>query len=196
MPSFDKHSAAQIPERVEEIDWDLWRPVDQGTLLFVQRRDEILLIEKKRGLGAGYLNGPGGRLEPGESPQVGAIREAREELCIEAKDPVLMGELKFQFRDGYSIHVWVFLAEDFSGEPTETAEAAPVWAPVNRIPYDSMWEDDRHWLPLLLERKPFRGRFLFDRKQMLDYDLIVDGGNLPVSKQSSGAAESKPESST
>ena len=51
------------------------------TLLFVIRAGQILLIHKKRGLGAGKINGPGGRLHLGESPLHGAVREVKEELC-------------------------------------------------------------------------------------------------------------------
>lgn len=195
MPKSDNRPGGQEPHRVDAIDWNLWAPEDRGTLLFVQRRNQILLIRKKRGLGAGYLNGPGGRLEPGEAPRAGAIRETREELCIEAKDPILMGELMFQFTDGYSIHVWVFHSLDFSGEPTETAEADPVWVAVDRIPYESMWEDDRYWLPLLLERKRFKGRFVFDRKRMLDHELIVTDNLSCRSQEASHASQSNPEPS-
>ena len=44
----------------------------------------------------------------------------------------------------------VYRAEDFTGIPTETDEAVPVWAPLQAIPYHRMWEDDIYWLPLLL----------------------------------------------
>ena len=67
---------------LEDVDWERWEPRQRATLLFVVRRDEILLIHKKRGLGAGKINGPGGRLEPGETPLACAIREVEEELCV------------------------------------------------------------------------------------------------------------------
>jgi hypothetical protein len=28
---------------------------------------------------------------------------------------------------------------------------APQWFPIDAIPYDKMWPDDRFWLPLLLQ---------------------------------------------
>ena len=76
---------------------------------------------------------------------------------------------RFQFVAGYSIHVWVFRAAGFRGDPVETEEAIPLWTPVDAIPYDEMWADDRLWLPLLLDGKRFDGRFLFDGDQMLGY---------------------------
>ena len=159
---------------MNSIDWANWRPVDQGTLLFIVQRGRVLLIHKKRGLGAGNLNGPGGRLDPGESPVQCALREVKEELLIDPIDPEQIGELQFQFLDGYSIHVWVFFAREFSGSPTETDEAIPFWTPLDEIPYERMWEDDRYWLPLLLERRPFLGRFIFDKDRMLDFQLLEE----------------------
>ena len=52
-----------------------------------------------------------------------------------------MGELFFQFVDGYSIHVWVFRAAGYEGEPAETEEAIPLWFATDEIPYDEMWAD-------------------------------------------------------
>ena len=84
-----------------EIDWDTWSPSDRATLLFVVRNDEILLIRKKRGLGAGKINAPGGRLERGESPLEAAIREVQEEVGVTPTGIRECGELSFQFIDGY-----------------------------------------------------------------------------------------------
>lgn len=159
--------------RLSEIDWDHWTPKDRATLVFVVTDGRILLIHKKRGLGGGRVNGPGGRLEPGETPLEGAIREVQEELKVTPIGVQPAGELSFQFTDGYSIHVYVFTASGYAGEPSETEEAAPFWAPVDAIPFDRMWEDDRLWIPLMLEGRAFRGRFLFDGDVMLDHEIAA-----------------------
>jgi 8-oxo-dGTP diphosphatase len=156
---------------IHDIDWQHWNPGQRATLLFVIESRRILLIHKKRGLGAGTINGPGGRIEPGETPEIAAIREVQEELCITPTDISLSGELFFQFVDGLSIHCTVFRANHYTGEPTETDEAIPRWTDLDRIPYDKMWADDRYWVPLMLDRTPFRGWFLFDGSTMLDRRL-------------------------
>ena len=61
----------------------------------------------------------------------------------------------------------------------ETAEAAPFWADINALPYDQMWEDDRHWLPLLLEGKSFAGFFTFDGDAMLSRVIEIRSQNEP-----------------
>ncbi len=40
-----------------------------------------------------------------------------------------------------------------------------------KIPYHEMWEDDAHWLPLLLKRKKFRGYFVFDGEKLLNHRI-------------------------
>ena len=160
-----------MARRISEIDWQTWEADDPATLVFVVRGGQILLIRKKRGLGAGKINGPGGRLEPGESPLDCAVREVQEELRTTPTALEMCGENRFQFVDGYSTHVYVFRASGCDPDPEETEEAAPIWAPIERIPFDQMWEDDELWLPLALRGRQFSGRFIFDGDTMLDYQV-------------------------
>jgi 8-oxo-dGTP diphosphatase len=153
------------------IDWSTWKPQQLATLGFVQQDNKILLIRKKRGLGAGKINGFGGKLELGETPVQCIIREAEEELRIDLIDPEFRGELFFQFTDGYSLHCAVFVATQFGGIPEETAEAIPVWHPVSQIPFDEMWEDDRLWLNKALDGHRFKGYFYFDGDKMLSHSI-------------------------
>ena len=149
-----------------------WCAVHQATLLFVIVDRKVLLIRKKRGLGAGKINGPGGKLDAGETPQQCALREVSEELCIDAINPQSRGELRFQFIDDYSIHVHVFVADQYRGEPTETDEAIPLWYDIADVPYTEMWADDRVWLPAVLEDSGVDGRFTFDGDKLLEYDVV------------------------
>lgn len=151
--------------------WGDWSPVDRATITFIRRHDQLLLIRKLRGLGAGKINGPGGRVEPGESIEDCASREVQEELCVTPVGLRLLGELRFQFVDGYSIHGHVFLATGYVGTPQSTAEAIPLWTSVQELPYDEMWADDRLWMPHVLEGRRFRGRFLFEGDQMLVHEV-------------------------
>ncbi len=156
---------------LSEVNWSAWHARDPATLVFVIRDGKILLIRKKRGLGRGKINGPGGKLDSGENALQCAVRECHEELGITVRNLECMGEHKFQFVDGYSIHCWVFRTSDFSGEATETPEAVPLWTDIEEIPYEEMWEDDRIWLPMVIQGQPFSARWVFDDDRMLDYDL-------------------------
>ena len=148
------------------MDWKNWIPRERANLCFIVKNERVLLIRKKRGLGAGKINAPGGKIEPNETAVESAIREAREEVGVVPIEPEKRGELYFQFVDGYSLHCVVFIALECKGEPVETAEATPFWQPLDAIPYDEMWEDDQHWLPLLFEGKTFCGYFTFEGEAM------------------------------
>ena len=159
--------------RISDIDWMSWRAVDLATLVFVIRDGQILLIRKKRGLGAGKINGPGGRLEPGEAPEACAVREFREEVGVQAGELVRLGDHRFQFTDGYSTYVHVYRTQEIEGIAVETDEALPLWFDIGEIPFDEMWEDDRYWLPLVLQGRQFAGYWIFEGDRMLDYRLDV-----------------------
>ncbi|MFC1468161.1 8-oxo-dGTP diphosphatase [Verrucomicrobiota bacterium] len=157
--------------KLSDINWQEWQPTEVATLLFVIRDEQILLIRKKRGLGAGKINGPGGRIEKGETPQECAIRETQEELCITPQNVEFCGDLYFQFTSGFSIRGHVYKADDYEGEPTETDEAIPHWFELTKIPYHEMWEDDEIWIPHMLEGKIFSARYIFDGDSMLEHQI-------------------------
>jgi 8-oxo-dGTP diphosphatase len=161
------------PRTLAEIDWTTWQARDLATLTFVVSGARMLLIRKKRGLGAGKINAPGGRLNAGESWRDGAVREVEEELRVTPIDPIYLGENRFQFVDGYSIHVAIFRATAITGVPTETDEAIPMWCDLARLPYEEMWEDDPLWLPHVIDSRRFFGRFVFDGDVMLDHAIDV-----------------------
>lgn len=153
------------------MDWNHWQPKERATLCFIVESDQVLLIEKKRGLGAGKVNGPGGKVEPGESLLQTAIRETQEEIGVTPLAPVLRAELSFQFTDGYSLFCAVFVADDHLGHPVSTVEADPFWSKLDAIPYERMWQDDALWLPQVLAGEKLRGFFIFDSDGMLEHHL-------------------------
>lgn len=158
---------------VASIDWLTWQPDDVATLLFIVEPQRVLLIRKKRGLGAGKINAPGGRLEPGETALGAAIREVEEEIGVTPSQIQAHGTLSFQFVDGYKLKAHVFTAAAFSGTPRETEEAVPIWFPRDALPFDEMWADDALWLPHVLAGDSVEGRFVFDGEHMLDHTLLV-----------------------
>jgi 8-oxo-dGTP diphosphatase len=154
-------------------DWARFAPAERAVIAFAVRNDEILLIHKKRGLGAGKINGPGGRIEPGETAEQAAIRETREEVGVRIRDLTEAAILEFAFLDGYHLAVHVFLAGRAEGTPVETDEAVPFWVRLTEIPYDRMWQDDQYWLPHVLGGSYVSGRFVFDGDSMLSSRLDV-----------------------
>jgi 8-oxo-dGTP diphosphatase len=151
-----------------------------AVLCFVIQDGQVLLIRKKKGLGAGKVNAPGGRIEPGEAPVDAARRETQEEVGLTPHGLARAGELFFRFTDGLDLYCTVFTAQGAQGELTETEEALPFWKDVDAIPYADMWADDAHWVPWMLAGRPFRGTFRFDDDRMLEGRVEpLDGAEAP-----------------
>jgi len=138
----------------------------KATLCLLLKNDEILLAMKKRGFGVGKWNGVGGKVEEGESIKSAAIRELSEEIGVVAAEDNLeeVGDIKFYFTDKpeWAQHMHVFVVRNWEEEPTESEEMRPQWYKLREIPYDSMWADDKHWLPLVLAGKKVEGEFYFN----------------------------------
>lgn len=146
-----------------------------GTICHIIRDGKTLLIRKQKGFGAGKLNAPGGKLKGGEKPEECVIREVFEETGLSLGNLKKHGILHFYFgeKDDPDWIVYVFSSTSFSGELKHSAEGPLEWVGVDRLPYDEMWDDDRHWVPLLLEDRNFSGEFHFDEsgEKLLHHSL-------------------------
>jgi SAM-dependent methyltransferase/8-oxo-dGTP pyrophosphatase MutT (NUDIX family) len=127
---------------------------------------EILLGFKKVGFGEGKYVGIGGTVEAGETVRQTAVRELREEanLIIAEKDLNKAARITFTFpaRPEWNRVVYIFLVRDWRGEPSESREIEPSWFRREAIPYEKMWADAAHWLPLLLDGKVISAGFTFN----------------------------------
>ncbi|XP_075216854.1 oxidized purine nucleoside triphosphate hydrolase-like [Lycorma delicatula] len=143
------------------------------TLVFIRNGRDILLGYKKRGFGKGKWNGFGGKLEEGETLEEAAKREVKEEcgLTVEKLDKV--GVIDFEFKgDPVILNVHVFMTDQFSGSVVESEEMQPQWFSERDIPFNSMWADDKHWLPSILLEKKIKAFFLFeDHDTILNYNI-------------------------
>lgn len=123
------------------------------TVVFTVRGNEILLGMKKRGFGADWWNGYGGKLEPGESYKASAMRETAEESGIRINEAQLqhVADLVFRFDGVVDVVTRAYIAGAFTGEPVETEEMRPQWFAKTEIPYDTMWPGDNQWIPKILD---------------------------------------------
>ncbi|HTE58399.1 MAG TPA: 8-oxo-dGTP diphosphatase [Verrucomicrobiae bacterium] len=140
------------------------------TLVFLIRDHQVLLAMKKRGFGAGRWNGAGGKLEPNESTTEALVRECQEEIGVTPTSYEKVADLTF---DAYmndqrtDLHVHAFLCHEWTGQPTESEEMRPQWFKTTDIPYGDMWQDDKHWLPQVLNGKKVVGTFAFDKQDVM-----------------------------
>ena len=134
--------------------------------------DHILLIEKLRGHGAGLVNAPGGRLEYGETIYECAKREVGEEVGLTVFNLNLRGILRFHdMENGVDMLGYAFTAGVFTGIPRKTDEADPFWCHRAQIPYERMWDDDKLWLPHLLNGKLINAELIFSNNVLKEHDV-------------------------
>lgn len=139
----------------------------ERTLLFLHKPKEkqILLAMKKRGFGEGKWNGVGGKIEDGETVETAAVREAKEEIGVDINPAdlhrVAIIDFTFDGKPDFNQRVHAFFTERWVGEPRESEEMRPEWYSTDALPYDSMWVDDQHWLPRVLEGEVLTARFTF-----------------------------------
>lgn len=141
--------------------------IRQTTLCLLLKDGHVLLAMKKRGFGIGKWNGTGGKFDPEKDKDIlsAAIRETQEEIGVLIKNPEKSGLFRFRFphKPDFDQDVHLFVAQEWSGEPTESEEMMPKWFAFDEIPYDKMWNDDQHWLPYILKGRKLEADFVFGK---------------------------------
>jgi len=145
------------------------------TLCYPVRDGKVLLAMKKRGFGAGKWNGPGGKVEAGESIEEACRRETREEVGIDVTGIEHRGIVEFVFegKPDWDNECHIFVATQVNGEAQESEEMRPQWFAFAEVPFNDTWEDDRVWLPGVLTGGTVNKRFFFDGAgKMLRYEEL------------------------
>lgn len=153
-------------------------PDIRRAVIFLRRENQILLAMKKRGFGMGLWNGPGGKIESGETVEQAMVRECQEEIGVTPKNWRQVAELDFvqdaNTDDPWHMYVIAYMADEWDGEPIESDEMMPKWFNIEDIPYGDMWEDDEFWLPQALNGDKVYGEFTFDMSdKLLTHDVRV-----------------------
>lgn len=130
-----------------------------GTLGYVRRGDEVLLVHRQRAGDdhRGKYNGLGGKLEVGEDAVACMRRELLEEAGLVATSLRLRGTIAWPGfgSDGSDWFGLVFVIDDFVGEPPTRNDDGPLrWVPLTELGDLPMWEGDRHFLPWVFDADP------------------------------------------
>lgn len=166
-------------DNVPSPDSEEVQPLDtlETVLLILRKDNQIMLAEKKRGFGKGKFDGVGGKIESGESSEQAMLRECYEEVGVTPIDYCKVGRNEcIEYVNGERKRVFldIYLATAWSGEPTESEEMKPLWFAIDDLPYERMFEDERYWLPHVLDGKKVAGYFEFDENwNMLDHRVEV-----------------------
>jgi len=131
-----------------------------STICFPVRDGNNFLALKKRGFGAGFLNGYGGKKEAGDSSiEATALREMKEEsgVTVQLEDLEKVAVIAFFKAEQQIFECHVYFCRNWEGDFQETKEmlvAQPY--DLTSPPYDKMWDADRVWVPLICAGKKIR----------------------------------------
>jgi len=85
---------------------------------------------------------PGGKIEPGESPEEALARELNEELGIEAKIGARVTHIRHNYRHGGAVDLQFFAVYEFRGEIENRIFKDVRWVKLEELPnYDFLVAD-------------------------------------------------------
>lgn len=166
------------------------RKVIPSVLVYLRKGDQILMIHRGDGrlsdvsqadVHQGKWNGLGGKCELDESPLEAAHREVREEsgLDLQLEQFKPLGVLQFPNFKAHKNEDWIVfvfggnvLDSQLSMLITKTAEGTLHWVDQQSLLSLNLWEGDRHFIPWVLQEKPFMGTLWYKEKSLDCYWLM------------------------
>lgn len=135
-------------------------------LCLIRRGDEYLLQDRIKKDWRGFTL-PGGHVEPGESIVDAVIREMKEETGLTVKKPKLCGVKQFPI-DGGRYIVFLFVADEFSGEVISSEEGAMHWVKKEDLPKVNLVNDFKELLEVMLD------------ENLSEFQYVVEDGKWKV----------------
>jgi 8-oxo-dGTP diphosphatase len=146
-----------------------------ATLCYIKHDGCTLMVyrnKKANDIHEGKWNGVGGKFEAGETPEECVIREVYEESGLSIRDPKLCGLLIFPQFKGNDWYVFVFTANDFTGELIDSPEGRLEWIPDQSVPELNLWQSDHIFMPWIEAERFFSAKFIYEGDAMCDYEVV------------------------
>jgi len=146
-----------------------------STLCYIQNKHQTLMlhrIKKENDIHQDKWNGLGGKLISGESPEECVKREVLEESGLIIRKPKLHGVITFpKFDNVDDWLVFVYTTHHFEGALIDSNEGVLEWIDNDQILNLNLWEGDKIFIPWLSQDKFFSAKFIYDKKELKDYDV-------------------------
>ena len=141
-----------------------------STLCYLVKDGKVLMlhrVKKKNDINHDKWIGIGGKFEPEEAPEECILREAKEETGLTLTSWRCRG-------GGEGEYMYLFTADDFTGELAECDEGDLQWVSLDFLDALPTWEGDRIFLNLLWQDAPF---FLLTLRYQGDrlVEAVLDG---------------------
>ncbi len=149
-----------------------------STLCYIVRGEEVLMLHrtvKEKDVNQDKWIGVGGHFEENESPEECVLREVKEETGYTLTSYRFRGEVTFVSGKGVTEYMSLFTADGFTGEPIPCDEGELAWVKKEDIFSLNLWEGDKIFFRLLLERQDFFSlKLTYDAEDHL-IDAALDG---------------------
>jgi len=148
-----------------------------STLCYLVKDGKVLMlhrVKKKNDINHDKWIGIGGKFEPEEAPEECILREAKEETGLTLTSWRCRGVVTFLQEGGEGEYMYLFTADDFTGELIECDEGDLQWVSMEFLDALPKWEGDRIFLNLLWQDAPF---FLLTLRYQGDrlVEAVLDG---------------------
>lgn len=128
------------------------------TLCYIEKEDKYLMlhrVKKENDMNKDKWIGVGGKFEEGESPEDCVLREVEEETGLRLTKYRHRGILTFLSDEWEGEYIHLFTADKYEGEIKECNEGELVWVPKSELENLHLWEGDKIFLRLLMEKEEF-----------------------------------------
>lgn len=148
-----------------------------STLCYIVKDGKVLMlhrVKKKNDINHDKWIGIGGKFEPEEAPEECILRETKEETGLTLTSWQCRGVVTFLQEGGEGEYMYLFTADDFTGELIECDEGDLQWVSMEFLDALPTWEGDRIFLNLLWQNAPF---FLLTLRYQGDrlVEAVLDG---------------------
>ncbi len=128
------------------------------TLCYIEQEQKYLMmhrVKKAHDVNHDKWIGVGGHFEADETPEECLLREVKEETGLTLENYRLRGVITFLCDHWQTEYMFLFTADQFSGELTDCDEGTLEWIRKEDVYKLPIWEGDKIFFRLLEEREEF-----------------------------------------
>ena len=128
------------------------------TLCYIEKDNRYLMLhrtKKENDLNEGPWIGVGGKFEKNETPEECLLREVKEETGLTLTKYRLRAVITFISNQWETEYMYLFTANEFTGEVTECSEGVLEWVNKEEVMKLNLWQGDRIFLKKIMKEDNF-----------------------------------------
>lgn len=131
---------------------------------------QFLMVKNLRGMNKGFYNFSGGKMNFGEDIREALVREVKEETNLDLEGAKFIGridvvpaDVKKVRADTKDVQVYVFYSNKYKGKERAADDEVELhWFDKDEIPFAAMRDNDKVWVPEVLQGNMVNMKFFRD----------------------------------